>query len=117
MEPRDAAQRWRDTWQRGWNALEPGPVIALYREDAHYQSHPFREPERPADYITRAMGEETSAQCEFGEPVVDGGWAAVEWGATTTLADGGGEVLRGLSLLHFDDEGMVVEQRDFWAQA
>jgi len=33
----------------------------------------------------------------------------------TQLKDGGAEKLAGVSLLRFDADGLVVEQRDFWA--
>jgi hypothetical protein len=45
---------------------------------------------------------------------VDGDRAAVPWNAQTTLTDGGTEDLDGVSLLRFDPEGFVVEQRDIW---
>ena len=49
------------------------------------------------------------------DPVlVDGDRAAVEWSAETNLKDGGTEKLAGVSLLRFDEDGLVVEQRDFW---
>ena len=51
------------------------------------------------------------------EPVVDGERAAVEWRAESRLKDGSTEKLAGVSLLRFDAEGLVVEQRDFWAGA
>jgi hypothetical protein len=47
--------------------------------------------------------------------VVDGDRAAVEWSAETRLRDGGAEKLAGVSLLRFDADGLVVEQRDFGA--
>jgi len=34
----------------------------------------------------------------------------------TRLADGGTEDLAGVSLLRFRADGLVVEERDFWAQ-
>ena len=46
---------------------------------------------------------------------MDGDRAAVEWSAETKLKDGGTEKLAGVSLLRFDADGLVVEQRDFWA--
>jgi hypothetical protein len=46
---------------------------------------------------------------------VDGDRAAVEWSAETRLKDGGGKKLAGVSLLRFDDDGLVIEQRDLWA--
>jgi len=48
---------------------------------------------------------------------VEGDRAACEWSATTKLKDGGTEELAGVSLLRFDDAGLVIEQRDFWASA
>jgi hypothetical protein len=42
--------------------------------------------------------------------------AAIEWSAETRLEDGGTERLAGVSLLRFDPDGLVIEQRDFWAE-
>jgi SnoaL-like domain len=115
MDTRDAARRWRDTWQRGWRAHEAADIIALYAPGAYFRSHPFRDPQAPRDYIEPTLAAEASAECEFGDPIVDGDRAAVEWNAETTLTDGGHEKLAGVSLLRFDSDGLVVEQRDFWA--
>jgi hypothetical protein len=117
MDTREAAERWRDVWQRGWRAHESEGIVALYAEGAYFQSHPFRESQAPAEYILPTLAEEESAECEFGEPIVDGDRAAVEWSAETRLKDGGTEKLAGVSLLRFDSDGLVVEQRDFWASA
>jgi hypothetical protein len=117
VDTRAAAERWRDVWARGWRAGKAEEIIALYAENAYFQSHPFREPQAPRDYILWALSEEESAECEFGEPIVDGDRAAVRWSATTKLKDGSTEKLAGVSLLRFDDDGLVVEQRDFWAGA
>ena len=40
--------------------------------------------------------------------------AAVEWWATLVLADGEEQTIAGCSVLRFDDEGLVVESRDYW---
>lgn len=117
MDARAAAERWRDVWARGWRAGEAVEIVALYAENAYFQSHPFREPQSPRDYILWALSEEESAECEFREPIVDGDRAALEWSATTRLKGGSTEKLAGVSLLRFNDDGLVVEQRDFWAQA
>jgi len=114
VDTRAAARRWAETWERGWRALDPSEIVALYDEGALFLSSPFRPPEPPRDYVERVFGEEESAECDFGEPAIDGDRAAVEWCATTRLRDGGGEKLAGVSLLRFDGEGRVVEQRDFW---
>jgi hypothetical protein len=115
METRAAAERWRDAWARGWRSGEAAEILALYAEGPHFQSHPFRDAVAPADYIVPTLAEEESAECEFGDPIVDGDRAAVEWSAETKLKDGGAERLAGVSLLRFDEDGLVVEQRDFWA--
>jgi hypothetical protein len=40
----------------------------------------------------------------------------VPWSAQTTLTDGGAEDLAGVSLLRFNADGLVTEERDFWSQ-
>jgi hypothetical protein len=42
--------------------------------------------------------------------------AAVPWSAQTRLTDGATEDLAGVSLLRFSDDGLVLEERDFWNQ-
>ena len=117
MDPRQAAERWRETWERCWRAHEADEIVALYAEGANFRSHPFRDAQAPRDYIVPTLGAEESAECEFREPIVSGDRAAVEWQAETKLKDGGTEKLAGVSLLRFDADGLVVEQRDFWARA
>ena len=92
-------------------------IAALYRPDATFCSHPFRALQRPAEYVAWAFADQESAECRFGEPVVDGARAAVDWWAVVTATDGSLQSLAGTSLLRFDDEGFVVEQRDAWAEA
>ena len=112
MDPREAAQRWADVWERGWREHDADAISALYAVDASWQQHPFRDPE--PGYLARVFDEEESARCEFGTPIVDGDRAAVPWSAETILVDGGTEDLVGVSLLRFDRDGLVVEQRDIW---
>ena len=40
--------------------------------------------------------------------------AAVDWWAVVTTTDGAVETLAGTSLLRFDEDGLVIEQRDAW---
>jgi hypothetical protein len=114
VEIRAAAQRWAEVWERGWREHDAVAIAALYAQDAFWQQHPFRPPE--PDYLTRVFAEEESAQCRFGAPIVDGDQAAVPWEARTRLTDGGTEDLAGVSLLRFNADGLVVEERDFWSQ-
>src|SRR5215831_2045772 len=81
MHTRDAAVRWVDAWSAGWNALDAETILAVYADDCLYLSAPFREPTTPREYVEWALAEEESAETWFGEPVVDGDRAAVEWRA------------------------------------
>ena len=87
MDTREAAKRWAETWERGWRTQEAEAIVALYAEDAHFQSHPFRQAQAPRDYIEPTLADEASAECEFREPIVDGDRATVEWSAETKLKD------------------------------
>ena len=83
MDTREAAERWRDVWARGWREHDADSILALYAPSATQQSHPFRDTVAPADYIVPTLEAEESAECRFGEPIVDGDRAAVEWSAET----------------------------------
>ncbi len=87
------------------------------RRSAVFYSHPFRARQSPGVYVEWAFAEQESAECRFGEPVVDGDRAAVDWWAVVTSKDGSSQSLAGTSLLRFDADGLVVEQRDVWAEA
>jgi hypothetical protein len=52
----------------------------------------------------------------FGEPLVAGDRAAVEYRAVFT-AGGRRQEVRGVSVLRFDGDGLVAEHRDYWAIA
>jgi hypothetical protein len=110
----EAVQRWVDAWISGWRALDPEPIVAVYADDCFYLSHPFRQPQTPRSFIVSAFAEEELAEPWFGEPLVDGDRAAVEWRAY--VRENGRDVtLAGTSLLRFDADGLCVEQRDAWA--
>lgn len=117
---REHALRWADTWQASWQALDVEAVVALYADDAVFASQPFRRAYRGRSgvrqYVSGAFGDEAEVRARFGEPLVDGDLAAVEWWAT--LREGGDEItLVGTSVLRFDAHGLVLEQRDTWNQA
>jgi hypothetical protein len=59
----------------------------------------------------RTSGQE-SIECWFGEPIVSGGRAAVEWWGSWTEQDQE-LTYAGVSVLRFDDRGQVVEHRDY----
>ena len=108
------AKRWADAYKRAWEAHEPDAAGALYRRDCVFRSAPFREPGDPLDYARRVYAEARAENVHFGEPVEEGDRAAVEWWATLVMPDGEAETIAGCSMLRFDDEGLVVETRDYW---
>lgn len=117
MDVTEAAGRWAATWQRAWEALELEAIVALYAPDAVFSSQPFREIYHGRDgvreYVSGAFADESAVRAWFGEPVVDDVRTAVEWWAA--LHEAGEEVtLAGTSVLRFDTDGLVTEQRDTW---
>ena len=113
--PREAAARWAEVWSGGWPAADVEAIAALYAPDAVFYSHPFREREPPRAYLEAVFAEQAEAECRFGRPVVAEDRAAVDWWGVITAHDGTVETVAGTSLLRFDGNGLVVEQRDAWA--
>ena len=118
MDAESAARAWVDGWMRAWPAHDVEGIVVLYAEDAFYLSHPFREPHLGRtgvmDYVRSAFAEEDDVECWFGEPVVSGDRAAVEYRAVITYR-GREQTLAGTTLLRFAPDGRVVEHRDYWA--
>jgi hypothetical protein len=115
MTTAEAAQRWADVWTRAWPAADVDAIDALYAPDAAYYSHPFRARTTAREYLDDVFAVQAAARCRFGEPLVSGNRAAVDWCGVITGTDGSVETVAGTSLLRFDAEGLVVEQRDAWA--
>lgn len=113
MNTAEAARRWAEEWKRAWEEHEPDRVAALYAEGASFRSAPFRDLQDPRAYAEWAFADEDSAEPHFGEPVVSGDRASVEWWAVST-SNGNEVTLAGVSLLRFDPGGLVVDQRDYW---
>jgi ketosteroid isomerase-like protein len=115
VDAESAARNWVETWTRAWPDADVEAIAALYAREAVFYSHPFRERQGPAEYVRWAFDDQAEAECRFGEPVVSGDRAAVDWWAAITAHDGTVETVAGTSLLRFDPEGLVIEQRDAWA--
>ncbi len=117
MDTESAARAWADGWRRGWLGHDVAPILALYADDAVFVSAPFREPkygpEGVREYVEWAFSEEDAADPEFADPVTEGHRAVVEWRAVITYR-GKEQTLAGASLIRFDDNGLVREQRDYW---
>jgi ketosteroid isomerase-like protein len=109
----EAARRWASEWERGWREHDVERIAALYAEGPVHRSAPFREPHGARWYAEWAFSDEDSAEPHFGEPIVSGDQAIVEWWAVST-SGGKEETLAGVSLIRFDKNGLVAEQRDYW---
>jgi hypothetical protein len=113
----EAARRWADAWRRSWHAKDADLLSPVYAENAVFRSHPFRDPQPPLGYARWAYAEEEGeAEVWFGDPLVAGDRAAVEWWAV--VVENGEQVsLAGTSILRFDADGRVVDQHDYWGSA
>jgi hypothetical protein len=110
-------REWIAAYGRAWVGRDPEAAAALFTEDAVYRSHPFREPHTTTDgilaYWTSATSTQEELDLRFGEPVVEGRKAAVEWWAI--MRDEGVWItLPGSLLLRFAVDGRCEELREYW---
>jgi hypothetical protein len=111
MDTAAAARRFVDGWTEAWFARDPEVVAALYAEEAVVVSHPFREQRAPLDYAEWAFGAgEPLVDIRWGEPILAGDRAVVEYWAFL-----GESTLAGVALIRFRSDGLVIDQRDYWA--
>jgi hypothetical protein len=117
LDAEAAARRWRDTWERAWPAKDAEAIVALYSEEVRYRALVFRDPELGLTgvrgYLEREFGVEDEIECRFGEPIVGQDRAAVEWWASW-VEEGKELTLAGATFLRFDEDGLVVDHRDYW---
>jgi hypothetical protein len=117
LDAEAAARRWRDTWERAWPAKDVDAIVALYSDEVEYRALVHRDPELGLTgvrgYLQREFGVENEIECRFGQPVVGGDRAAVEWWASW-VEEGRELTLAGATFLRFDEEGLVVDHRDYW---
>lgn len=117
MNTEDAARRWAETWERAWPAGDTDAIAALYADDATYRALAFRAPDHGLAgvrrYLETNFAVERETECWFAEPLVTGGRAAVEWWGTW-VEQGQRLTLAGATFLRFDDDGRVVDHRDYW---
>jgi SnoaL-like domain len=111
-----AARRWAETWERGWREHDAEEIARVYADDAVYRSHPFHAPVEGGAlaYAREQFAQEGPLELvRFGEPIVSGDRAAVEWWAT--FEERGKLVtLAGATVLRFRPDGLVAEHVDYW---
>ena len=116
MDPATAARRWADTWSRAWPQRDVEAIAALYADGAVYRSPAFGPPDLGLSGVRRYLNEnlpaEENIECWFGQPIVSGDRAAIEWWGSWTEQNQ--ELsFAGVTVLRFDDRGKVVEHRDY----
>jgi SnoaL-like domain len=116
MDPETAAQRWAETWSRAWPERDAEAIAALYADTVAYRSPAFHQPWMGLAGVHRYLDEQLPAEenivCWFGSPIASRDRAAVEWWASWT--ESGQELtFAGVTVLRFDDQGQVVEHRDY----
>src|SRR5438046_9453749 len=120
MEPIAAATRWARVWHDAWEAQDTEAIVALYAPAVVFSTQAFRVPYRGRGgvrtYVAQAFAEERGPRVWVGAPIVAGDRAAIEWWAAVVENDVE-TTLAGVSVLRFDEQGLVTEQRDSWNQA
>jgi nuclear transport factor 2 (NTF2) superfamily protein len=115
MDAKAAAQRWADTWSRAWPQRDAEAIATLYADTAVYRSTAFLppNPDGARGYVNEEFPAEENIECWFGQPIISGDRAAVEWWGNWT--EHGQELTyAGVTVLRFDDQGQVVEHRDYY---
>ena len=115
IDTETAARRWIETWSAAWPAADVEALASVYADDAPFRSRPFGKPDTLRSYLARAFAEEDLVEARFGEPVVSGNRAAVEYWAVLR-GDEGEVTIAGAAFLRFSPDGRVLEHRDYWEQ-
>ena len=109
---------WIDRYGRAWRDRDADAAAEIFTEDAIYRAHPFRAPHVGRDAIRAYWRDATATQrridLRFGEPVVAGSKAAVEWWAVIDEEREGEVTLPGCLLLRFREDGRCEELREYW---
>jgi ketosteroid isomerase-like protein len=113
---REAVEQWIARYEEAWRSGDAEAAAALFTEDCVFRSHPFRESEDARAYTLRVFADEEGVEPHFGEPVVEGDRAAVEYWAAMK-EDALDLTLAGCLMMRFAPDGRCSEMRDVWTTA
>jgi hypothetical protein len=123
----DDVQRWLDRYIAAWRSYDPTEIADLFSTDAWYRYHPWDDPIRGRDEITRAWvapdGNE-SQRDEPGswdakyEPFVLNGDRAVATGWSRYFANGDTpeKLYHNVFLLEFDGDGRCASYTEYYEE-
>jgi ketosteroid isomerase-like protein len=113
---REDVERWIARYEDAWRSGDAEAAAALFTEDCVFRSHPFRGPEDAREYTLRVFADEEEVEPRFGEPVVEGDRAAVEYWAAMK-EDALDLTLAGCLVFRLAPDGRCSELRDVWTTA
>jgi uncharacterized protein (TIGR02246 family) len=119
-----AVDSWINAYADAWRLKDAEALAGLFTADARYFSSPTRSPhvgrQGIMDYWRRATRTQSDLELRFGEPVVDGNRAAVEWWATMRDPEWRPEApndwvtLPGCLIVTFAPDWRCKELREYW---
>lgn len=116
MQTIEAARRWATTWARAWPLKDVDAIVELQSSEGDHWASMFRQLRGRAglrEYLEECFSEETQpAETWFGEPIVAGHTASVEYWVVI-YADDQPTTISGCTVLSFDDSGLVMTARDY----
>ncbi|MFC4015227.1 nuclear transport factor 2 family protein [Nonomuraea purpurea] len=117
MEVMSAARRWVKVWQKAWPIKDADAIVALQAPDGLHWASPFRPVYEGREglrrYLQEVFDDEVKpTECRYGEPLIADGHAAVEYWAQSHYTSGP-LAIAGITLLRFNEEGLVAEARDY----
>ena len=115
MDTEQAARAWAAVWASAWPRQGRRVDRCVIRRPRVLSRACVPRAGPCPDYLRRVFAEESDITCRFGEPLVSGRRAVVEWWASW-IEEGRPITLAGVTMLRFDDEGKVVDHRDYWNQ-
>lgn len=113
----DQVATWVDGYVRAWNSNSPGDIAALFTEDAHYFTAPFRTPWRGTGEIVEGWLErkEEPGDATFSwEPLVLTPELTIIQGMTTYRTPP--QIFSNLWIIRLDHDGRCREFTEWWME-
>lgn len=117
MVTTDRAEAWAEAYRQAWENADSEAAAALFTEDGRYRDNIFEDPHEGRggveDYWRRVTEAQSDVAVRMGTPIVDGSRVMVEFW-TTMLVGGEPLTLPGALILHFDENGLCTDLREYY---